>query len=278
MSDQDCVRFLQWALPYLNMRWPGFRKVRAQVCKRIRSRMTQLELNHIDQYKAHIQSHLEEWSLLDEFCQITISRFYRDKRVFDVLSSEILPHLCALVAQRHERLLRCWHTACASGEEPYTMSLIWDHILKKQFLDIDLEISASDINPLLLQRAKTACYSGSSIRELPEFIKLKSFSEKNNMFWLHNIHKEKACFFQHDIREKLYDKQFHLIFCRYLLFTYYDDPTQRKVLKSIVDNLIPGGILVFGAKELIPEGYQGLKLWSKVPGLYQKVLQNKTST
>jgi len=33
MNDNDCVEFLQWALPRLHLRWPGFRKVRAQVCK-----------------------------------------------------------------------------------------------------------------------------------------------------------------------------------------------------------------------------------------------------
>ena len=48
MKDDRCVRFLQWALPQMHMRWPGFRKVRRQVCKRIDRRMKMLGLTRID--------------------------------------------------------------------------------------------------------------------------------------------------------------------------------------------------------------------------------------
>ena len=42
MGDADCVAFLQEALPRLGLRWPGFRKVHRQVCKRLRRRMKEL--------------------------------------------------------------------------------------------------------------------------------------------------------------------------------------------------------------------------------------------
>ena len=45
MQDDECVQFLQWAVPQLHMRWPGFRKVRRQVCKRLQRRINQLGLD-----------------------------------------------------------------------------------------------------------------------------------------------------------------------------------------------------------------------------------------
>jgi hypothetical protein len=51
MQEVDCVRFLQWALPHLQMRWAGFRKVRKQVCKRLVHRLAELGITDIDAYQ-----------------------------------------------------------------------------------------------------------------------------------------------------------------------------------------------------------------------------------
>lgn len=100
MRDEACVRFLQWCLPPLRKRWPGFRKVRGQVCKRIDRRLRQLGLAGPDPYRAYLETHPEEWAVLDGLCRVTISRFYRDRDVFDVLGEEVLPTL-AEAARRH---------------------------------------------------------------------------------------------------------------------------------------------------------------------------------
>ena len=93
MRDEDCVAFLQWALPRLHMRWTGFRKVRAQVCKRLQRRLGQLGLGGLGDYRHHLAGHGEEWPILDGLLRITISRFYRDKGVFAFLADRVLPSL-----------------------------------------------------------------------------------------------------------------------------------------------------------------------------------------
>jgi chemotaxis methyl-accepting protein methylase len=94
-ADRRCVEFLQWALPRLGLRWAGFRKVRRQVCRRLRSRLEQLELTDLDAYRVHLDAHPEEWSVLDSLTPITITRFYRDAEVFAALEHEVLPVLAA---------------------------------------------------------------------------------------------------------------------------------------------------------------------------------------
>ena len=56
MNDMDCTAFLQWALPQLDLRWRGFRKVRGQVCKRLHKRMSELGLNDFAAYKVAARS------------------------------------------------------------------------------------------------------------------------------------------------------------------------------------------------------------------------------
>ncbi|MEA3428672.1 MAG: hypothetical protein U9Q84_05565, partial [Thermodesulfobacteriota bacterium] len=65
MKDAKCIQFLQWALPRLRMRWPGFRKVRRQVCKRINRCISELRLNDVESYRKYLQVHPDEWGYLD---------------------------------------------------------------------------------------------------------------------------------------------------------------------------------------------------------------------
>jgi len=54
MTDQECLEFLQWALPQFRMRWDGFRKVRRQVHKRIDRRLAELGLDRIGDYRSYL--------------------------------------------------------------------------------------------------------------------------------------------------------------------------------------------------------------------------------
>ncbi len=81
----DCTAFLQWALPQAGLHWPGFRKVRRQVCKRLTRRLRELGLDNFAAYRARLQGDPTEWRVLDECCHITISRFCREAAVFQVL-------------------------------------------------------------------------------------------------------------------------------------------------------------------------------------------------
>jgi chemotaxis protein methyltransferase CheR len=59
--------------------------VRGQVCKRIDRRIRALELGGLAAYEAYLTEHATEWTILDALCSIPISRFYRDRAVFDAL-------------------------------------------------------------------------------------------------------------------------------------------------------------------------------------------------
>jgi chemotaxis protein methyltransferase CheR len=125
MTDNDGVRFLQWGLPRLGLRWPGFRKVRRQIYRRLDDRLKALQLADLAAYRAYLELHASEWEQLDALCRISISRFYRDKGVFECLERDVLPALARLATGRGHGTLACWSLGCAAGEEPYTVAILW---------------------------------------------------------------------------------------------------------------------------------------------------------
>lgn len=254
MKDGDYVTFLQWALPRLNMRWPGFRSVRGQVCKRIDRRMRELGCPEIAAYRHYLQAHPEEWVVLDGLCRITISRFHRDRGVFARLFQEMLPGRAAVARARGAHALRIWSAGCASGEEPYTLSIGWQLMLAYQFPHLELDILATDIDSTLLRRAAEAVYPASALRDLPAGWRERAFDVADGAYRLRPEFRERVRLRHHDLRTPPQESDFDLILCRNLAFTYFDPALQRRVAATLHDHLLPGGFLVLGTHESLPGG------------------------
>jgi len=254
MNDADCIAFLQWALPRLGLRWPGYRRVRGQVCKRIDRRMRALKVDGLAAYQAHLSEHAGEWAALEALCSIPISRFYRDRAVFDALGEEILPALAERATARSPAVVHCWSAGCASGEEPYTVSLSWEQRVQPSYPRTRLTIVATDVNEHLLERARAACYAKSSLRELPAAWIERAFDRHENLYCLRDPWKACIEFCREDIRLQQPPGEFDLILCRNVAFTYFREPVQRTVVARIAERLRADGFLVIGRHESLPTG------------------------
>jgi chemotaxis protein methyltransferase CheR len=258
MRDDECVIFLQWALPRLDLAWPGFRKVRGQVCKRIKRRMHSLGIASLADYRAKLEADPAEWPVLDGFCRITISRFWRDQSTFAMLKHEVLPEI-ARRATAEGREARIWSAGCASGEEPYTVKILWDLEVGPRFPGVSLDVVATDLDEALLDRARRACYPAASLRELPPELTAQAFTEGNGCRCVKAAHKQGIQFLQQDVRNEAPPGCFDLVMCRNLAFTYFAPKRQEVVLERIRASLNPGGFLVIGSHEHLPGSNAG---WS----------------
>lgn len=281
MNDETCIDFLQWCLPKLNKRWAGFRKVRGQVCKRIARQMQELELRSIDAYRDYLDAHPDEWNRLDAMCRITISRFYRDRGVFDALRDPLLPDLAERLINQNQSALRAWSAGCASGEEPYTLRILWRHTLADRFSTLNLHITATDADPHMLDRARTACYSRGTLKELPDDWIERAFryddARDDEPHCLRPAYKRGIRWRQQDIREAMPDGPFQLILCRNLAFMYFDETLQRRCLNRLLDRLAPGGWLILGKHEALPDGDWLLDAWDEHKRIY-RYRSNQAST
>ncbi len=250
LKDPDCVKFLQEILPQLHLRWAGFRRVRRQVCRRIATRFLELGLEDFASYRNYLLNHPDEWSVVDQCCRITISRFYRDRVVFEQLC-QFLPGLIQLGQDKRDKSLRCWCAGCASGEEVYTLKLIEHFYLSSQKLFLPVQILGTEINEFLVSRARGGCYPQGTLKELPSQWLAEAF-DVNEQYCLKSAFQEGIKFEVGDIRKQMPSGSFHLILCRNLAFTYFEPVLQQKILQGLLYRLVPEGILVIGKKESLP--------------------------
>jgi chemotaxis protein methyltransferase CheR len=252
LPDNDCVEFLRWALPHMGLRWEGFRKVRRQVCRRVSRRMAALGLAELHAYREYLAGHPEEWAELARLTPITISRFYRDPAVFAALEREVLPAL--------GDGLRIWSAGCASGEEAYTLALICP----------TATILATDADPTMLRRARAATYQRSSLRELPEPHRERGFDERDGQYAVRPAVRRRVTVRRHDLTTDPPPGRFDLVLCRNVAFTYFDIERQRAVLDTVREALRPGGALVVGLHERLPEPADGFEPWRGVRAVFRR--------
>jgi chemotaxis protein methyltransferase CheR len=251
MTDAECVGFLQWALPKLGLRWPGFRTVRRQVCRRVSRRIAELELSDAYAYRAFLEGDEREWDVLAHLCRITISRFWRDRAVFERLRDEVLPELGSTVS--------AWSAGCASGEEPYSL------VLAAAEASVAIRVLGTDVDPALLERAERACYPESSLRDLPADVRERAFDGG----CLRPEYREPVELRRHDLRDRPPGGPYDLVLCRNLVFTYFADELQLVAGRRLTRSLRPEGAFVVGVHESLPEGLNELEPWSDTNGVYR---------
>ncbi|MFC2084287.1 CheR family methyltransferase [Bacteroidota bacterium] len=244
--------FLQWCLPRLNYNWKGFKKVRKQVLKRISQRITNLNLSSFSQYKEYLISFPEEWDILDSLLYISISRFYRDKNVFESLERVIIPSLLERKKSGKKKMIRVWSAGSCSGEEPYTLNIIWvlrfKHLLEN---DVEMRVVASDKSSDLIKRAKKGIYQYGSLKHLPQEFITNAFNTRNDHYTIRRKFRQNIIFLEQDIRKFQPDGKFDIVMCRNLIFTYFDHELQEKLADILFSKLYKHGYLIIGAHEII---------------------------
>jgi chemotaxis protein methyltransferase CheR len=270
MQDRECVALLQWMLPALGLRWEGFRRVRKQVCKRISRRLVDLGLEGADDYRIYLGTHPDEWRVVDALCTVTITRFYRDKGVFAYLGSTVLPELGARALAARRTGLLVWSAGCGSGEEPYSLALVWRFEVGDRLPDLALRILGTDIDDALLERAREAVYPPGCLEELPERWRSDAFEETRAGWRLKPDYRANVTLRRHDLRDALSDGPFDLVLCRNLAFTYFDDALQRTTAERLRGALTEGGALVLGRHETLPPGVIGFSAWSAGHKVYRR--------
>jgi chemotaxis protein methyltransferase CheR len=250
-GDAACVAFLQWALPRLGLRWAGYRNVRRQVCRRLARRLEDLGLRDLEAYRAHLDAHPGEWATLAALTPVTISRFARDRAVFDALAREVVPVLTGAARADGRASLRAWSAGCASGEEAYTLALLWP----------EMEVLATDVHPPVLERARRAAFPGSSLRELTPAERDTAFATEDGEHVVRPEPAARVTVARHDLRDPPPPGPFDLVLCRNVAFTYFAPDAQRAVLGRLAAAVRPGGALVIGRHEALPDPPAPFERW-----------------
>jgi chemotaxis protein methyltransferase CheR len=200
---------------------------------------------------------------------VPISRFFRDRRLWEALENKILPELIA--AGRGS--VRVWSAGCACGEEVYSLKILWDRMSRSTGTLPVLDITATDLNPLHLERAEAAVYSASSLRETPEEIASTCYEvgPGGKRFKLKPDLRAGIVWLRHDFLSGPPGSGFNLVFARNNLLTYYEKDRIGPALVDIVKAISAGGYLVVGSREKLPCPPAALQVCASLPFAFRKL-------
>jgi len=186
----------------------------------------------------------------DQLMTVSISRFFRDRRLWESLQNEILPDL----ANDPNETFRVWSAGCACGEEAYSFKIVWEILNKHNENPPALEITASDINPVYLDRAQAGIYSSSSLKEVREDLRTTYFEPgpDRNRYAVKSSVKAGIIWKLHQLHGNPPGAGYHIIFLRNNLLTYYQDHLKKPALKRVLGHLRPFGFLIIGSRENLP--------------------------
>ncbi len=203
-------------------------------------------------YINHIRESREEADIFLRLLNVNFSVFFRNTFTYSVLEHIVIP---ALFRSSTDREIRVWSAACSSGQEPYSIAILFDELAKSGPRGRKYRIIASDINDSELESAGRAIYSPSSVDNVSLGRVKNYFTKHNDQYHLSSHIKESVDF----SRFNLLDSEaccppasifgnFDLIICSNVLY-YYKKEFRTIILDKIRRSMIPGGFLVTGEAE-----------------------------
>jgi chemotaxis protein methyltransferase CheR len=184
------------------------------------------------------------------------TNWFRDTYPYEVLKSDILPQL----SKNRERSARIWSSACSSGQEPYSLSIVIQEYLMAnpgQFPH-GIEIVATDISPTMLNFSKAGCYDDSAMaRGVSEERKKRFFIKAGDLWEVRPEIRNRIDFRLLNLKQSytLLGK-FDIIFCRNVLI-YFSTDLKSDILNRMGASLYPNGYLMLGSSEA-PNRYTDL--------------------
>src|SRR5262245_15275800 len=142
-----------------------FRSYRKRMLqRRIQRRMGLAQVGDMDQYLALLRERPEEIKLLSRDLFISVTSFFRDRHMYEILEAQVLPELLRL--KPPDSPLRVWVPACATGEEAYSLAMVCIEQIAASGKPCPLQIFASDAESQALDTARQGLYPESVLADV----------------------------------------------------------------------------------------------------------------
>jgi chemotaxis protein methyltransferase CheR len=232
----------------------------------VKQRRKALRISTAKNYLIYLESTKagSEIKILTEMLASNLTMFFRDGEQLNFLVSECLPKLL-----KDNLQLNVWSAACSSGEEPYTLGMIFSEF-PNPLGELDWRIHASDLSESIIAEARRATYSEGQVAKVPKTMREKYFDvlTSGDGFAVSSRIRERTEFSCSNLfDEHEFDSPFQIIVCRNILI-YCDWHVQQSLIRHLEKFLAPSGYLFLGDLESL-NGIS-LSFRSVGPRVYQK--------
>lgn len=256
MSEKEFSQFSRFIHTSCGIKMPPAKKTMLE--GRLQKRLRALGMQSFSEYCEYLFSPegLKN-ELVHMIDAVTTNKtdFFREPGCFDYLLEKAVPELINLHVAGIRKMLLIWSAGCSSGEEPYTLAMIFNEFAER-YSGFQFSILATDICTKMLQFAQQAIYTEDRLAPVPPELRMKYFMTSKDKT-------EKKTRIVPELRSKVKfqrvnftDKEFGIkdhmdvIFCRNVII-YFDKPTQEMLINHFCQHLLPGGYLIIGHSEIL---------------------------
>ncbi|MBX3746853.1 MAG: PAS domain-containing protein [Verrucomicrobiae bacterium] len=240
--------------------------------RRIERRISINQLHSLDEYFQYLHSSPREAGLLFQELLICVTRFFRDREAFEHLEKDVIPDLCQRAPANET--LRIWVASCSTGEEAYSLAMLFADEMRRQGRIWPVKIFATDISKNAIEIASHGLYSESEVADVPPDKLKRFFTRKADGWQVSPALRQMVVFAKHDLLKDPPFTKLDFVSCRNVLI-YFQSALQSRVVNVFHFALKPGGILFLGSSETIgdhTEKFNTLntrhKLYQTRPGAY----------
>jgi chemotaxis methyl-accepting protein methylase len=219
--------------------------------RRIERRMAVHQLATMKDYVRFLRGNTQEIDLLFKELLIGVTSFFRDAEVWEALRTKFIPEL---LAQNPEgRALRAWVAACSTGEEAYSLAIVFSEVLAalQPEARFSLQIYATDLDPDAVDRARKGWYPDNIAADVsPERLARYFVPEEGGGYRIAKAIREMVVFATQNIALDPPFTKLDILTCRNLLI-YFGPQLQKKLLPLFYYALKQNGLLLLGSAETI---------------------------
>jgi two-component system CheB/CheR fusion protein len=216
--------------------------------RRIARRMLVNRIETLDAYARHLEGDASEIHALYQDCLITVTSFFRDPAVFEVLSEQVLPLL--LKDRAPDAPIRVWVPGCGTGEEVYSIAICVLERAGELSRNPSMQIFATDLSESALEKARTGLYLENIAQDVSAERLQRFFTKVDGHYQISKTIRETCVFARHDLAKDAPFSRMDLISCRNVLI-YMEPRLQERVFATFHYALNPGGFLVLGTSESV---------------------------
>jgi two-component system, chemotaxis family, CheB/CheR fusion protein len=221
---------------------------RASLMRRVRHRMEKAGQQSFDEYLDTLQASTDEFSALFNTILINVTTFFRDPNAWDYLRTDVIPGL--LASRGPTDPIRLWSAGCASGQEPYSLAMLFAEELGLEAYRQRVKIYATDVDEDALSQARAAVYEAKAVESVPADLRERYFDRNNGNYIVNKDLRRAVIFGRNDLVKDAPISRVDLLACRNTLM-YMNGDTQRNVLNRLHFALTPRGVLFLGHAEML---------------------------
>ena len=239
-----------------------------------RMAMAAIETDGVDRYLDMLRSDPHELDLLAKDLLINVTGFFRDQKVFDLLAEKIVPD--KVRDHTYDHPIRIWVAGCSTGEEAYSLAMLFLEQIAATKRNIRLQVFASDVDPDAVASAREGLYPETIAADVSPARLARFFFKEDHGYRVVPELRGTVVFTVQDVLNDPPFARLDLVSCRNLLI-YLGAEAQAKVISLFHFALNDGGILLLGTAETIGRADGHFEVISKPDRLYRHLGRSRPS-